>query len=138
MKMANERKRYHHDYYLSHRDEILERNRKYKEDNKEALKIRRHNKYMAMREKIISSVQERKRKKDKYLKFDYPFIEEWRSKISSERGKFEYDRARQKRKDSMHQHHLDRWEKHLAKNKKIRDAKKEKKFQKRKEERKSP
>lgn len=122
------------DYYLRNKDYILARNKKYREANKDMIKEHRHLAYMANREKHIKDVMNRYYRKKKFTGYKFPKIDEKREELTTERAKYEYDKNWGKRKDSMKEYYKLRWAKHLEKNRKIRQNRKLKKIQKRKEE----
>lgn len=132
--MSGDRKEYHALYRLQNKERLTKKQNERREKNKDIIKYRRHLAYEAEKEKRLKKQYQYLEKRKSYLQFDYPFIEEGRKNIKTERGRYEYDRTWKKWKDSMYQHHLDRRKKHLEHNKKRRNHEKMKKIQKRKDE----
>lgn len=132
--MSGDRKEYHAWYWRENKERLTQKQKERRERNKDIIKYRRHLAYEANKEKRLRDQRKYLDRKSKYMDFDYPFIEEWRKNIKTNRWRFEYDRTWKRWKDSMDQHHLERRQKHLQKNKNRKEHEKIKKIEKRKED----
>ena len=83
--MAGDRKAYYAKYYLEKRDEIREKQRRWREENKEVIKYRRHLAYIAQREKRIKWQLEYQKKKRASIIYPYPHLAEMREQVPTNR-----------------------------------------------------